>query len=166
MLGTSSSSGIVSISKIRTPATHGNIRHIYQLLQSGINLTVIVIVMEVEESHDSTFASIGHKLVFSKVCTRWVPCLRPLSENFFVCSYLIVAEGLSFLIHIIITDGSSLMHFTLESKLAAKEWRKEEKPGQIKDKSLLPAVNFMITVRLWTSWLVLYYFFAKMEQSH
>lgn len=136
----------------RSSLTDENICAVRDVIEGDRRLTVDEIASEVGISHGSAHAIITEHLGFRKVCARWVP--RLLTENhkevrLQICERLLNRfrqEGVNFLRRIITCDETWVHHYTPESKMASKEWRKKDEACPVKAKSRLSAGKVLATV--------------------
>lgn len=136
----------------RTSLTNDNIRAVRELIEGDRRLTIEQIVSEVGISYGSVQSIITDQLGFRKISARWVP--RLLTENqkqvrSEICErhlHRFQQEGEVFLRRIVTCDETWVHHYTPESKMASKEWRRKDEGCPVKAKTRPSAGKVLATV--------------------
>lgn len=132
----------------RSSLTDDNIRAVQDLIEGDRRFTVEEIASEVGISIGSTHTIISERLGLRKITARWVP--RLLNENqrqvrLEISERLLNRfrqEGEDFLRRIVTCDETWVHHYTPESKMGSKEWRRKDESCPVKAKTRLSAGKF------------------------
>lgn len=136
----------------RSSLTDDNIRAIRELIEGDRRLSVEEIASEVRISIGSAHTIICEHLGFRKISARWVPKLLTKNQKqarLEICERHLNRfrqEGEDFLRRIVTCDETWVYHYTPESKMASKEWRRKDEACPVKAKTRLSAGKVLATV--------------------
>ena len=135
-----------------TATTDDNNERVRDMVLLNRRLTVNEVANHLHISHGSAYDIIHNRIVFHKVCVRWVPKqltmlhkqtrLDICQQNLDRCD----KEGDAFLDRIITGDETWVHHYEPECKRQSMEWKQPQSPIRKKFKSQQSAGKFMLTV--------------------
>lgn len=136
----------------RTSLTDDNTRTVRELIERDRRLTVEEISSEVGISYGSVQSIITDQLGFRKISARWVPRLLTGNQKQVrseIAERLLnrfQREGEAFLQRIVTCDETWVHHYTPESKMASKEWRRKNEGCPVKAKTRHSAGKVLATI--------------------
>lgn len=140
----------------KTSTTEENVGIVCDLILKDRRLTVREIADTIGISYERTQNIIVNELGFSKVSARWVPRLLSveqkrnrltISQN---CLEMFESDPQDFFDRFVTMDETWVHHYTPESKIQSKQWKRSDEPTPKKAKAVSSAGKVMASV-FWDS---------------
>lgn len=140
----------------KTSTTEENVGKVCDMILKDRRLTIREIADSLGISYERTQNIIVNELEFSKVSARWVPRLLSVEQKRArlsisrECLEMFEADPPDFLDRFVTMDETWVHHYTPESKLQSKQWKKPDEPAPKKAKTVSSAGKVMASV-FWDS---------------